>query len=58
VQETKWRGEKAKEVGERYKIIYSSKNCTRNGVEQLVDEEMKVKLVDVVRKSDRVIVTK
>jgi len=40
----------ASEIREGYKIIYSGKNCTRNGVRIILDEEMKSKLVEVVRK--------
>jgi len=60
VQEIKWKREKAKEIGDRYKIIYSGKTNTRNDVGVIMDKEMKSKVVDVVRKSDmkRVIVVK
>jgi len=41
VQETKWKGEKAKEIGEGYKIIYSGRTSTRNGVGVILYEEIK-----------------
>ena len=58
VQETRWKGEKAKEIGEGYKIIYAGKTSSRNGVGVVVDEVMKANVVGVVRKSDRVIIVK
>nr|GFD04844.1 hypothetical protein [Tanacetum cinerariifolium] len=50
VQETKWKGEKAKEIGEGYKIIYSGRTSTRNGVGVILDEDMKINVVEVDRK--------
>jgi len=58
VQETKWKVEKAKEIRDRYKIIYLGKTSTRKGVILIIDKEMKSKVVDVVRKSNRLIVVK
>ena len=58
VQETRWKGGKAKEIEEGYKIIYSGKTSSRNGVGVIVDEKMKANVVGVVRKSDRVIIVK
>jgi len=49
VQKTKWKGEKAKEIGDGYKKIYSGKTSSRNGVRVIMDNEMKSKVVDVVR---------
>uniref|UniRef100_A0A8D8WQC9 Craniofacial development protein 2 n=1 Tax=Cacopsylla melanoneura TaxID=428564 RepID=A0A8D8WQC9_9HEMI len=55
VQETRWRGNKAKELGDGYKLIYSSANEEgRNGVGIVLDEDMKTKVTSVNRKSDRV----
>jgi len=51
------RGERT-ELGKRYKIIYSGKNCTMNNVGVIMDEEMKSKVMDEVRKNNRVIVVK
>jgi len=50
--------EEEKEIGNGYKIIYSGKTSTKNGVGVVKDEEMKNKIVDVVRKGDRLIVVK
>ena len=54
VQETKWKGERVREIGEGYKIIYSGRPSTRNRVGVILDEEMKGKVVEVIRKSDKV----
>ncbi|XP_037792856.1 craniofacial development protein 2-like [Penaeus monodon] len=53
VQETKWKGEKAKEIGNGYKLFYYSTNNRRNGVGILLDPEMKKNELEVNRKSDR-----
>ena len=58
VQETKWKGERVSEIGVGYKIIYSGRTSTRNGVGVILDEEMKGKMVEVIRKSDRVILVR
>ena len=31
-QDTKWKGDKAKELADGYKLFYARKNNTRNGV--------------------------
>jgi len=58
VQKAKWKGEKAKETREGYKIIYFGRTSTRNGVGVILDEEMKSKVVDVGKKSDRIMTVK
>lgn len=42
VQETEWKGEKAREFDEEYKIIYSGNTSTRNGVRMILNEERKI----------------
>jgi hypothetical protein len=58
VLENKWKGEKSIEIGEGYKIIYSGMINTRNGVDVVLDEEMKSKVVNVGRKNNRIITVK
>jgi len=53
VQETKWKGEKAKEIGNGYKLFYYGTNNRRNGVGIILDPEMKKNVLEVNRKSDR-----
>ncbi|XP_037787799.1 craniofacial development protein 2-like [Penaeus monodon] len=53
IQETKWRGEKAKEIGNGYKLFYYGMNNRRNGVGIILDPEMKKNVLEVNRKSDR-----
>jgi exonuclease III len=55
IQETKWKGEKAKELGNGYKIIYVGKQTSRNGVGVILNEEWKRKVVQVIRVKDRLI---
>ncbi|XP_008487382.1 uncharacterized protein LOC103524157, partial [Diaphorina citri] len=55
VQETRWKGNKAKELGDGYKLFYSgNKDSGRNGVGIILDNEMKTKVTNISRKSDRV----
>ena len=56
VQETRWKGNKAKELGEGYKLIYSgaNKEC-RNGVGIILSREIKEEVIEVNRRNDRII---
>ena len=54
VQETKWKGNKAREIGEGYKLYYSGASTTRNGVGIILHSEWQDKILEVKRKSDRV----
>ena len=53
VQETKWTGKSARELGEGYKIFYSGSQNTRNGVGVILDQTYKAKVIEVSRPSDR-----
>ena len=55
VQETRWKGNKARELGEGYKLFYSGTNEEgRNGVGIVLSKELKESLIGVNRKSDRI----
>ncbi|KAL5153945.1 Craniofacial development protein 2 [Glycine soja] len=59
LQETKWTGEKAKELDNSgFKLWYTEKIRSRNGVGIIVDKEWKKDVVDVRRVGDRIIVLK
>ncbi|KAL5190712.1 Craniofacial development protein 2 [Glycine soja] len=59
LQETKWTGEKAKELDNSgFKLWYTGKIRSRNGVGIIVDKEWKKDVVDVKRVGDRIIVLK
>ncbi|RZC13747.1 DExH-box ATP-dependent RNA helicase DExH10 [Glycine soja] len=59
LQETKWTGEKAKELDNSgFKLWYTGKIRSRNGVGIIVDKEWKKDVVDVRRIGDRIIVLK
>ncbi|XP_064095658.1 uncharacterized protein LOC135207762 [Macrobrachium nipponense] len=56
VQETRWKGNKARELGEGYKMFYSGANKEgRNGVGIILSSEMKKEIVEVNRRNDRII---
>ena len=50
VQETKWKGNKAREIGEGYKLYYSGASTTRNGVGIILHSEWQDKILEVKRK--------
>ena len=57
VQETRWKGEKAREIGGGYKLFYSGK-CNQesrvNGVGIILDCGLKQTVLEVGRISDRI----
>ncbi|XP_064111500.1 craniofacial development protein 2-like [Macrobrachium nipponense] len=56
VQETRWKGNKARELGEGYKIVYSRANKEgRNGVGIILSSEMKKEIFEVDQRNDRII---
>ena len=56
VQETKWKGQKAKEVyNTSFKLWYIGKTSNKNGVGVLIDKSLKVGVVEVRRQGDRII---
>ena len=55
VQETKWTGKSARELGDGFKILYSGEKSSRNGVGVILSPAFKEKLVEVSRPSDRLI---
>ena len=49
MQETKWTGKSARELGEGYKILYSGGKSSRNGVGVILSPEFKENVVEVSR---------
>ena len=59
VQETKWKGQKAKEVDDTgFKLWYTGRVVNRNRVEVLIDKSLKNDVVGVRRQGDRIILVK
>ena len=54
LQETKWVGEKAKDI-DGYKLWYTGKVSHRNDVGIIVDEVWKMNVVEVYRSGDRLL---
>lgn len=55
VQDTRWTGDKAKELGDGYKLIYSGANKEgRNGLGIILSKERKNMITEVHRKNDRI----
>ena len=54
VQETKWKGSKARELGNGYKLFYNGVDSKRNGVGIILSEELTKIVLLVKRRSDRV----
>ncbi|XP_063394133.1 uncharacterized protein LOC134679187 [Cydia fagiglandana] len=57
-QETKWKGARAREIGQGYKFYYCGSNGKRNGVGIVLDSQLKQGVTNVNRKSDRIIALK
>ena len=54
VQETKWKGSKAKMLGDGFKLFYHGETNTRNGVGIILGEKLIDHVLQVNRKSDRI----
>ena len=57
LQETKWKGKKAKDI-DGFKLSYTGEVNNKNGVGIIVDKDLKEKVVDVKRIGDRIIAIK
>nr|XP_026484140.1 craniofacial development protein 2-like [Vanessa tameamea] len=58
LQETKWKGARAREIEEEYKLSYCGSDGKRNGVSIVLDSRLKECVVDVKRVNDRLIAIK
>jgi hypothetical protein len=59
IQETKWKGQKAKEVEDTgFKLWYTGNTSTKNGVSIVLDKSLKDGVVDIKRQGDRIILVK
>ena len=59
VQETKWKGQKAKEVEDTgFKLWYMGTTSGRNGVDILIDRSLKDGVVDVRRQGGQIILVR
>ena len=59
VQETRWRGDKARELGDGYKLLYSGANKeNRNGVDIVLSNKLRDSIVSIKRTNDRIMVIK
>jgi exonuclease III len=59
VEEIKWTGQKAKEVENTgFKLWYTGKERSRNGVGILIDKSLKNEVVVVRRQGDKIIMIK
>ena len=57
VQETKWKGSKARNIGDGCKIFYHGEDRRRNGVGVVMGEDYIGKVIEVKRVSDRMMYT-
>ena len=58
LQETKWKGSKARNVGGGCKIFYNGANGRKNGIGIVLREELAESVLEVNRVSDRLMVMK
>ena len=54
VQETRWKGEKAREMDNGYKMYYVGHDQRRNGVGVVLNQERKNGVLQLYRELDRV----
>ena len=54
VQETRWKGSKARNIGDGCKIVYHDEDGRRNGVGVILKEDYIGRVVEVKRVSDRI----
>jgi exonuclease III len=55
LQETRWKGTKAREIGKGYKFFYSGSDGKKNGVGIVLNSKLKECVMDVRRINDRLI---
>lgn len=58
IQEVKWTGQSAREIGDGYKVLYCGGQNKRNGVGVILDPDMKKAVADVTRHNDRLMSVK
>jgi hypothetical protein len=59
IQETKWKGQKAKEVKDTsFKLWYTATTSTKNGVGIVLDKSLKDGVVDIKRQGDMIILVR
>ena len=58
VQETKWGGNSSRQLGDKYRIIYSGESNNRNGVGKILSPHLSEQVVQVDRHSDRLMKVK
>jgi exonuclease III len=59
VQKTKWKGQKAKEVKDiGFKLWYTGTTANKNGVDIVLDKNLKDGVVDIKRQGDMIILVK
>ncbi|GFS27372.1 endonuclease-reverse transcriptase HmRTE-e01 [Elysia marginata] len=58
VQETKWGGNSSRQLGDRYRIIYSGVSNNKNGVGIILSPHLSEQVVQVDRHSDRLMKVK
>ena len=57
-KETKWKGSKARSIGGGFKLLYRGVNGRRNGVSIILKEDHSKSVVEVKRKSGRMMSSK
>lgn len=58
LQETKWKGQKSRQLPHGFKLLYNGSNSKRNGVAIIVSSYFEDKIINVNRLNDRLIMIK
>lgn len=56
--ETQWKKDKTRKFGDRYNMLHSENRIERNRVRAILNKLMKMKMMTMLRKSDRFIIVK
>lgn len=58
IQELRWKGSKSRDLGLGYQLVYHGSNNTQNGVGIVLNNQLKDRILNIQRKSDRLIALK
>jgi exonuclease III len=58
IQETRWKGSKSRDLGQGYQLVYHGIDNKQNGVGIVLDRHLKSRIVNIDRRTDRLITVK
>ena len=58
IQETRWKGSKARKIGDGYKMYYHGEKTSRNGIAITLEKKWQDNIIEIKRTSDRLMLMK